>query len=67
MLPHEVRQSLWKESKLPQRLVRPGLFDYNEFVIKSKETIGAWARDKYPVEVSFLLAGGLYVSGRTTI
>lgn len=54
VLPHEFRQQVWRDTKLLCRLVRPGMFDDNDFVIKSKEAVSSWAREQFPVEIQGL-------------
>ncbi|KAG8916160.1 hypothetical protein FRC01_003323 [Tulasnella sp. 417] len=39
VIPHEVRRSLWDSTKLLRQPVRPGVFDYNDFVIKAKDAL----------------------------
>ncbi|KIO16956.1 hypothetical protein M407DRAFT_33397 [Tulasnella calospora MUT 4182] len=53
-LPPELRPSLWKDAKLIERPVRPGIFDYNDFVIKRKEALS-----------TRIIKGGLHLGIRT--
>ncbi|KAG9049470.1 hypothetical protein FS837_010163 [Tulasnella sp. UAMH 9824] len=51
VLPSELRRSLWDQTDLQQQLVKPHLFDYDLFVIKTKDKVQFWARDEFPVEI----------------
>lgn len=66
MLPHELRQSIWNDTKLPEQPVRQGVFDYNVFVIKSQDAVSSWARDTYPAQVqgASVLFGIIYGEAR---
>lgn len=49
--PRVVRQHLWEKADLQSQQVRLHLFDYDVFVIKSKEIIHSWARERFPTEI----------------
>lgn len=66
VLPYEFRQSLWRNTKLSNQPLRPGIFDYNDFVIKAKEAVSSWARDRYAAQVQgvAVLFGIIYGEAR---
>ncbi|KAG8964197.1 hypothetical protein FRC00_003443 [Tulasnella sp. 408] len=66
VLPHELRQQIWKDTKLARQPVRAGVFDYNDFVIRSKDAVSSWARDKFPIQIQgpSVLFGIIYGEAR---
>lgn len=51
VLPGAFRRALWEQTNLQRQQVRPHMFDYDIFVIKSKEVVHSWARDTFPAEI----------------
>ncbi|KAG8906950.1 hypothetical protein FRC01_007859 [Tulasnella sp. 417] len=48
VLSHELRQSIWEKTNLRTQKLHQNMFDYDDLVVKAKEAVRAWARDKFP-------------------
>ncbi|KAG8912337.1 hypothetical protein FRC01_005147 [Tulasnella sp. 417] len=46
VLPSKLRDTIWDGTKLLRQHVRTGTFDYDDFVIKVKDAVNTWARDR---------------------
>lgn len=55
MVPSELRKEIWRNAGLQFAVIRPGTFDYDDFVVKMKDAVASWARQEYRVDVSVLL------------
>lgn len=47
VLSHELRQAIWEETNLRKQKVHQHMFDYDDFVVKAREAVRAWTRDRY--------------------
>lgn len=54
VLPFELRKTIWEGTKLQRQTVRKHVFDYDDFVIKAKDAVSSWARDRLRVDVSLI-------------
>lgn len=54
VLPSELRRSIWAGTKLQSQKIRKHVFDYDDFVIRAKDAVGSWARDRLRVDVSLI-------------
>lgn len=52
VLPSKLRETIWDGTKLLRQSVRKGAFDYDDFVIKVKDAVNTWARDRLRKDVS---------------
>lgn len=52
VLPHELRNTIWNETKLLNQAICRNTFNYDDFVIKAKDAMNSWARDKLRIYVS---------------
>ncbi|KAG9040654.1 hypothetical protein FS837_000358 [Tulasnella sp. UAMH 9824] len=52
VLPYELRKSIWERTNLQRQTVRKHVFDYDNFVIKAKDAVISWGRDRLLVDVS---------------
>lgn len=48
VLERELRKSIWEKTNLRQQRLHQHMFDYDDFVVKAKEAVRAWARDNFP-------------------
>lgn len=48
VLGYELRKSIWESTNLRQQRLHQHMFDYDDFVVKAKEAVRAWARDNFP-------------------
>lgn len=55
VLSHELRQAIWEETNLRKQKVHQHMFDYDDFVVKAREAVRAWTRDRYTNAVRTLL------------
>lgn len=64
VLPYELRKKIWTETKLQSQTVRKRVFDYDDFVIKAKDAIRSWARDRLRIDEYSILCGVVYGKAR---
>ncbi|KAG8992788.1 hypothetical protein FRB90_000899 [Tulasnella sp. 427] len=60
VLPYELRKTIWEGTKLQRQAVRKHVFDYDNFVIKSKDAVSTWARDRLRLDNFAVLFGVVY-------
>ncbi|KAG8903840.1 hypothetical protein FRB99_002655 [Tulasnella sp. 403] len=65
ILPTRLREELYLKSGLDKCIRRPGIFDFEHFVIKSKEVVMSWARDNIALDNCGVLFGIVYGSCRS--
>lgn len=51
ILPSDLRESIWQGTILLRQPIRTHLFDYDNFVIQSKDAVTLWARDRLQADV----------------
>lgn len=51
VLPSDLRKSIWQGTNLLRQPLRPHLFDYDDFVIRAKDAITVWARNRFQADV----------------
>ncbi|KIO23021.1 carbohydrate-binding module family 13 protein [Tulasnella calospora MUT 4182] len=64
VLPNKLRDTIWDGTKLLRQPVRTGTFDYDDFVIKVKDAINTWARDRLRKDGYSVLFGIIYGQDR---
>lgn len=64
VLPHKLRNTIWEGTKLLRQSVRKGTFDYDDFVIKVKDAVNTWARDRLRSDGLSVLFGIIYGEAR---
>lgn len=60
VLPFELRKTIWEGTKLQRQTVRKHVFDYDDFVIKAKDAVSSWARDRLRIDGYSVLFGVVY-------
>ncbi|KIO23020.1 carbohydrate-binding module family 13 protein [Tulasnella calospora MUT 4182] len=65
VLPYELRKSIWEGTALQRQNVRKHVFDYDNFVIKAKDAVISWGRDRLLVDEFSILFGVVYGNART--
>ncbi|KAG8992789.1 hypothetical protein FRB90_000900 [Tulasnella sp. 427] len=60
VLPHTLRTTIWEGTKLARQSVRNGTFDYDDFLIKMKDAVNTWARDRLRLDGYSVLFGLIY-------
>ncbi|KIO25705.1 carbohydrate-binding module family 13 protein [Tulasnella calospora MUT 4182] len=60
VLPSQLRSTIWEGTKLLRQTVRKGTFDYDDFVIKAKDAVKTWARDRFRLDGYSVLFGVIY-------
>ncbi|KAG8894067.1 hypothetical protein FRB99_001532 [Tulasnella sp. 403] len=64
ILPSRLREDIYTSSGLDKSIRRPGAFDYENFVIKSKDAVASWVRDNIALDGCGALFGIVYGSLR---
>ncbi|KIO33511.1 hypothetical protein M407DRAFT_17762 [Tulasnella calospora MUT 4182] len=60
ILPSKLRGAIYDETNLFHQAVRKGTFDYGDFVIKAKDAVKTWARDRFRLDGYSVLFGIVY-------
>ncbi|KAG8903595.1 hypothetical protein FRB99_002946 [Tulasnella sp. 403] len=54
ILPSGLRQAIYSKSGLERRIRRPGMFDFGDYVSKSKDIVMSWGCDHIAFDVGYV-------------
>ncbi|KAG8895458.1 hypothetical protein FRB99_000575 [Tulasnella sp. 403] len=64
ILPRRLREGIYVSSGLDKRIRRPEVFDFEDYVIKSKDAVTSWGRDNITLNRCGALLGIVYGNHR---
>lgn len=64
VLPSKLRETIWSEAKLLDQPICKNTFDYDSFVIKARDAVNTWARDRFRIHGYSVLFGIVFGKAR---